>query len=264
MDADTGTEDRVPIAVPIVAGTAMKGLAATVMMRRVLERHPNAFLITLASFGVTLPLTRSQLHLEEDIREGLAAQGSRPDAPVVLVGHSQGALACLRYAIDHREQVQHVISVGPPWNGSRSAKRLSGLIRRTGRDLTPALTDMAAGSDFLTELHQELPVIADRVTNIYSTHEVVISPYVAAHIDVPGVTNILIASKDEYGQHLRAYPDLPVQELIEGRVTHLGEMSEPRVRAIIWEKVDEISAQLNSGATSDPPSEHDEGEGRRA
>ena len=44
------------VAVPIVAGTAIRGVAATIMMRRVLQRHPNAFLITLANFGVTLPL----------------------------------------------------------------------------------------------------------------------------------------------------------------------------------------------------------------
>ena len=38
-----------PIAVPIVAGTAIKGVASNLMMRGVMERHPNAFLITLQS-----------------------------------------------------------------------------------------------------------------------------------------------------------------------------------------------------------------------
>jgi pimeloyl-ACP methyl ester carboxylesterase len=237
----------VPLAVPIVAGTAIKGVAATVMMRRVLERHPNAFLVTLASFGVSLPLSRSQDHLADDMRKGLIAQGRHPDSPVVLVGHSQGALACLRYAIDHPENVLHVISVGAPWNGSRSAGRVSRLMGLTGRDLTPALTDMASGSAFLTALHDDLPQIADRVTNIYSTHEIVIAPYVAAHIDVEGVTNVLIASEDEYGQHLRTYPDLTIEELIVGRVTHLGEMNAPEVRALIWRTVDEISNRLRRG-----------------
>jgi pimeloyl-ACP methyl ester carboxylesterase len=232
-----------PVAVPIVAGTAIKGVAANLMMRGVLRRHPNAFLITLARFGVTLPLHRSQEHLAHDIQRGLTAQGRSPDSPVVLVGHSQGGLACLRYAIDHQEQVLHVVSVGVPWHGSRSARRASQLVSLTGRDLLPALTDMAEGSEFLRNLHADLPEIADRVTNIYSTHEIVISPYVAAHIDIPGVTNVLIASEEEYGRHLRMFPELSVDELILGRVTHLGEMNLPDVRALIWRMVDEIGAQ---------------------
>ena len=233
-----------PVAVPIVAGTAIRGVAATLMMRRVLERHPNAFLITLANFGVTIPLHKSQEHIETDIRKGMLAQGRQPDAPVVLVGHSQGALACLRYAIDHPHQVLHVISVGAPWQGSISAGRVARMVRWTRLDIAPALTDMAEGSAFLTQLHDDLPVIADRVTNIYSTHEIFISPYTDAHIDVPGVENYLIATESEYRRHLAACPEYPVDGHIEGRINHLGEMSSPVVRAIIWDKVEQISDEV--------------------
>lgn len=234
-----------PIAVPIVAGTAIRGVAATLMMRRVLARHPNAFLITLANFGITLPLHRSQEHIATDIRKGMIAQGRDPESPVVLVGHSQGALASLRYGIDHPEQVKHVISVGAPWNGSTSARRLSGWIRRTGVDVAPALADMAEGSPFLEALHEDLHTIADRVTNIYSTHEVFILPYAHAHINVPGVTNILIATEAEYRRHLMTYPELPVDDRIDGRTTHLGEMSMPEVRSVIWATVEKVSAGLS-------------------
>lgn len=240
-----------PVAVPIVAGTAIRGVAATLMMRRVLERHPNAFLITLANFGVTLPLHKSQQHLSDDIARGLKRQGRAPDSPIVLVGHSQGALASLRYALDHPHQVLHVVSVGAPWKGSHSAKRVSGLLRWTPRDITPALSDMAEGSPFLTQLHADLPTIADRVTNIYSTHELFITPYTSAHIDIPGVTNHLIASEAEYRRHLAAYPELPVDGHIEGRITHLGEMSAPEVRAVIWAKVEEISDMIRRGELGD-------------
>ncbi len=244
----------VPVAVPIVAGTAIRGLAATVMMKPVLERHPNAFLITLANFGVTMPMERSQQHIHDDIQAGLAAQGRSPDAPVVLVGHSQGALACLRYAIDHPIQVRHVISVGVPWRGSITAGRVSRLASWTRLNLTPALSDMAEGSSFLRRLHDDLPTIADRVTNIYSTHELFIHPYAGAHIDVPGVENLLIASEEEYRRHLRGYPELAVDDLIIGRITHLGEMNSPDVRARIWAKVEEISAEVRrtQGSTSTP------------
>ena len=233
-----------PVAVPILAGTAIRGLAATVMMRQVLERHPNAFLITLAHFGVAMPLDKSQEHIHHDIQAGLAAQGREPGSPVVLVGHSQGGLAALRYAVDHQDQVRHVISVGAPWEGSVSAARISRLFSWTGRNVTPALSDMAEGSPFLTNLHADVPSIADRVTNIYSTHELFIQPYINAHMDVPGVTNLLIATEDEYRRHLRAFPEYEVDDLIMGRITHLGEMSSPEVRSRIWAKVEEISDQV--------------------
>lgn len=236
-----------PVAVPIVAGTAIRGVAATLMMRRVLQRHPDAFLITLANFGVTLPLHTSQKHLTDDIRRGLREQGRPPDAPVVLVGHSQGALAGLRYAVDHPEQVLHVISVGAPWDGSLSAKRVSGLFRWVPGDVTPALTDMAQGSAFLERLHEDLGSIAHRVTNIYSTHELFITPYTAAHIDVEGVENHLICTEAELRRHLAAYPELPLDGHIEGRITHLGEMNAPQVRAVIWAKVDEVTQQVRRG-----------------
>lgn len=240
-----------PIAVPIVAGTVIRGLAATVMMRQVLERHPNAFLITLAQFGVTLPMERSQKHIHDDIQKGLVRQGRDPDAPVVLVGHSQGGLAALRYAIDHQGQVLHTISVGVPWTGSATAGMLSGMFRWTGRNLTPALSDMAEGSPFLTKLHRELPLIADRVTNIYSTHELFMRPYTAAHIDVPGVHNLLVATEDEYLRHLKGFPELAVDDHIIGSVNHLSEMSSPELRSRIWAKVDEISEQVRRVAADD-------------
>lgn len=217
------------------------------MMRGVLERHPNAFLITLAHFGVAMAMDRSQDHIHDDIQRGLAARDRALDSPVVLVGHSQGGLASLRYAVDHPEQVRHVISVGTPWRGSVSAARISGLFAWTGRNLTPALSDMAESSPFLTKLHADLPRIADRVTNIYSTHELFIQPYIYAHMDVPGVTNLLIATEGEYHRHLRAFPEFPVEDHIQGRVTHLGEMSSPEVRSRIWAKVEQISDQVRRG-----------------
>jgi len=237
----------VPVAVPIVAGTAIRGVAATLMMRRVLERHPNAFLITLANFGVTLPMDKSQEHISRDIQRGLERQGRAPDSPVVIVGHSQGAIASLRYAVDHPHQVLHAISVGAPWQGSLSARRVSRLFRWSPRDITPALSDMAEGSPFLAQLHDDLPMIADRVTNIYSTHELFISPYTAAHIDIPGVTNYLISNAAEYKRHLAAYPELPLDGHIEGRITHIGEMNAPEVRAVIWAKVQEITDAIRRG-----------------
>lgn len=237
-----------PIAVPIVAGTAIKGLAASMMMRGVMRRHPNAFLITLQNFGVTIPLHKAQAAIAKDIEAGLLAQGRDIDSPLVLVGHSQGALAVLRYALDNPERCLHVFTVGCPWHGSVTAGFASSKIKAlTGRNIAGALRDMAPDSPFLTKLHDDIPVIADRVTNIYSTHEIFIRPYVSAHIDVPGVTNVLIASNKEYARHLRTFPNLHIDDLIVDRVTHAGEMNTPEVRSLVWRKVDDLSAQIKLG-----------------
>lgn len=239
-----------PVAVGIVAGTAIRGAAATVMMRPVLERHPDAFLITLANFGVTLNMADSQEHIRHDITKALRVRGRARDAPIVLVGHSQGGLAVLRYAVDHPRQVRHVISVGAPWQGARSAGRLNALVRHR----LPAIRDMSAGSEFLTALHDDLPVIGDRVSNIYSTHEIFIRPYVGAHIDVPGVSNTLIATEDELRRHHQLYPELELDDIIIGRVHHLSEMNTPEVRARIWAKVEQIKDQMRYRPPADETS----------
>ena len=66
--------ERSPVAVPIVAGTAIRGMAANVMMNGVLRRHPNAFLVTLERWGVSVRLDESQTYLRREIRTGLMRQ----------------------------------------------------------------------------------------------------------------------------------------------------------------------------------------------
>lgn len=232
------------VAVGLVAGTAIRGAAAKVMMRNVLQRHPDAFLITLANYGVTLSMAASQERIRNDLIHELRVRGRAKDSPIVLVGHSQGGLAVLRYAIDHPRQVRHVFSIGAPWQGSVSAGRLA---RVTGAKL-PGIRDMSRGSEFLTSLHADLPAIADRVSNIYSTHEVFIRPYVDAHIDVPGVSNTLIATVDEMGRHLRDYPEYELDDVILQKGNHLSEMQSPEVRARVWRKVDELQAEYEAAA----------------
>ena len=163
----TGARD--PLPVPIIAGTAIRGLAATVMMGGVMQRHPNAFLITLERWGVTIPLHESQRHIHMAIEDGLVRMGRGAAEPVVLVGHSQGGLAALRYALDHPDQVRHVITVGTPWLGARLAGTVNTVVRRLVRRDVPALADMTPESDFLAGLHAGVPSIATRVTNIFNT-----------------------------------------------------------------------------------------------
>ena len=235
--------ERAALAVPIVAGTAIRGVTASLMMNGVLQRHPNAFLITLERWGVSIRLDESQQYLSRAIRHGLLKQNRDPEAPVVLVGHSQGGLAVLRYAVDHPHQVLHVVSVGTPWNGARLAGAANSVVHLLTRRNIPALVDMTPESGFLRALHDDIPVIADRVTNIYSTREILIEPYTSAHIPEPGVRNVLIATQKEYEKHLQVFGDShPIDELIEGRVTHLGEMSSPDVRGLIWRTVNEVAA----------------------
>jgi alpha-beta hydrolase superfamily lysophospholipase len=237
----TGAE--LPVA--IIAGTAIRGVAATLMMTRVLQRHPNAFLVTLANYGVTLPLRRSQHHLHADIVAGLEQRQRGPDEPFVIVGHSQGGLAAMRYAIDH-PAAAHVVTVGVPWHGAVSAGNVVRVLGRR-RALVPALRDMMPGSPYLEALHEDVPRIADRLTNLYSTHELFIRPYPRAHIDVPGVANVLIASEEEYYAHLRAHPELDLDDVIHASVNHLSEMNSPLVRRKIWATVDDVALRLADG-----------------
>jgi pimeloyl-ACP methyl ester carboxylesterase len=235
--------ERSPVAVPIVAGTAIRGMAATVMMSGVLRRHTNAFLVTLERWGVSVRLHESQTYLRREIRAGLLRQNRDPAAPIVLVGHSQGGLAVLRYAVDHPEQVRHVVTVGTPWEGAWLAGTLDSLVHTVVRRHVPALVDMTPESEFLQGLHDDVAAIGDRVTNIYSTREILIEPYVSAHIPIPGVRNVLIATADEYERHLATYGEThPVDDHIDARVTHLGEMSSPDVRAVIWRTVSEVAS----------------------
>jgi pimeloyl-ACP methyl ester carboxylesterase len=237
--------ERTPVAVPIVAGTAIRGMAASVMMNGVLRRHPNAFLVTLERWGVSVRLDESQSYLRREIRSGLLRQNRDPSSPIVLVGHSQGGLAALRYAVDHLAQVRHVVTVGTPWNGARLAGTVDTLVHTVVRRHVPALVDMTPESEFLQGLHDDVPAIGERVTNIYSTREILIEPYVSAHIPLPGVRNVLIATGEEYERHLAAYAQThPIDAHIDARVTHLGEMSSPDVRAVVWRTVSEVAATL--------------------
>ncbi len=232
---------------PIVAGTAIRGLAATVMMRGVLERHPNAFLVTLERWGVTIPLHHSQQYVADAIEQGMWRAGRDPAEPVVLVGHSQGGLAVMRYAIDHPKQALHVVTVGTPWRGARSAARANSLVRRLVGVDVPALADMAPESQFLQQLHADAPALGPRLTNIFSTREIFILPYVSAHIPLPGATNVLVCTAAEYEHHLRVYGlTHPIDEHIEGRANHLAEMSHPQVRAVIWRAVEQASSGLDA------------------
>ena len=250
--------ERSPVGVPIVAGTAIRGIAASLMMNGVLQRHPNAFLITLERWGVSIRLDDSQAYLHREIRNGLLQQNREPDSPIVLVGHSQGGLAALRYAVDHPEQVAHVVTVGTPWNGARLAGAVNSLVHAVVRRHLPALVDMTPSSEFLQALHTDVPAIGDRVTNIFSTREILIEPYISAHIAIDGVTNVLICTSDEYERHLATYGDShPVDGHIEGRITHLGEMSSPDVRAVIWRTVSEVAATLSAPSQRTPRQRRD-------
>lgn len=75
-----------------------------------------------------------------------------------------------------------------------------------------------------------------------------------AHIDVPGVSNTLIASEEELHRHLQLYPHLELEDIIVGRVNHLSEMHSPEVRrARIWSKVGEVTRTLREQQAQSAP-----------
>ena len=74
------------------------------------------------------------------------------------------------------------------------------------------------------------------------------TPYTAAHIDVPGVTNYLISTAaGVQAPHGRLPGAAPSTATSRAGSRTSGEMSAPEVRAVIWAKVEEITDAVRRG-----------------
>ena len=219
--------------VAFIAGTAVRGAAASVLMRNVLARHPLAFLVTLASWGLTVPMSRSQTHILRDIDANLDRLGWPRDTPIGVVGHSQGGLAAARFAASYPDRTRALVCVGAPFAGARSASRV---VRLLGPAAPAAIADMTPSSGFLDALREDMGPVLGRTTNIFASHEMFFSPYTAAYL--PGAYNILASSHDDYRKHLRRFPQFVLDEHIPVGVNHLSEMTSPHVRATIYSRLE--------------------------
>ena len=230
-----------PVAVPIVAGTAVTGAVASLLLYRVLRRHPHAFIVSLSGLGLTRSIDSYQSDLDTEIRGGLERIGLSTDSRLVVVGHSQGGLAAARYAMTHPRQVRHAVTVGTPWSGLPAASKFSAANFLGISMSSPALADMEPGSDFLRSLHADLAQSDVPFTNVYSASDLVIQPYQAGHLPRPSARNVLLATEDQYRRHLLSFPSLAPDEVVFRRSTHFDQMNCAEVRSIVWEAADRVA-----------------------
>ncbi|MFJ4651343.1 esterase/lipase family protein [Nocardia sp. NPDC088792] len=139
-------------------------------------------------------------------------------APVDVIGKSQGALIAravsLKFTDRQENPVRSVIAVsGPQYGVTLAGMTLGAAAAALPPDIpfpTPALRDMLAGSPYLTDLNSG-PMTAPGVayTMIASRDDEMVTPYTAAFIDAPNVTNILLQDgcPEDHSGHLAESTD---------------------------------------------------------
>ncbi|WP_405133180.1 esterase/lipase family protein [Nocardia sp. NBC_01388] len=136
---------------------------------------------------------------------------------VDVVGKSQGALIAratsLEFAARPVNPVRAVVAVSGPQYGvgkTVAGVDIAPLVAPVIPPNTSALTDMLAGSAYLTRLTSG-PMVAPgvRYTMIASRDDELVTPYTSAFIDAPGVTNIVLQDgcPDDHAGHIAESTD---------------------------------------------------------
>lgn len=103
------------------------------------------------------------------------------DEPVVLAGHSQGAIHALSFALDHPHLVHEVVGIAGPFDGARSPSIAQGMRPHVKRIL-PVGLDFQSGSSYLCVLQARarnsvVPVTlvagkSDALVSVQSAHAI--------------------------------------------------------------------------------------------
>ncbi len=94
----------------------------------------------------------------------------------VVVGHSEGGLVALEYALEHtlKDKTIYVITLGTPLHGTRIAKLGIG----------PGTKDMRSDSEYLKSLHERLKNATHiKVLCVYSDADEIVLPYSSAKLE---------------------------------------------------------------------------------
>ncbi|MRH90816.1 hypothetical protein GFY24_25825 [Nocardia sp. SYP-A9097] len=140
---------------------------------------------------------------------------------VDLVGKSQGALiaraASLEFTGRQANPIRSVVAVSGPQYGVDPAGIPVAPLAALVPPGTSALTDVVAGSPYLTTLNRG-PVVAPgvRYTMIASRDDRIVTPYTSAFIDAPGVTNIVLQDgcPQDHAGHLAESTDPRTVDLV--------------------------------------------------
>lgn len=89
----------------------------------------------------------------EAIRPVLLEWAAQQEQPIVLVGHSQGAIHAIAFAIEHPELVDSVIGIAGPFDGANGPAITTDL-RRSVKRIIPVALDFQKGAPYLMDLQQ--------------------------------------------------------------------------------------------------------------
>jgi triacylglycerol lipase len=173
---------------------------------------PNAPVV-LNQVGGLDRIETSAGQLKAFVTKVLTATGARK---VDIVGHSQGTLMPDYYAkfLGGGSKIDKYVSLAPLWHGTNVGPlgQLASITAVFGIDLVdslaPSLTEMGAGSAFMTKMRNGgVAVPGIQYTNIATAHDELVTPYTSG-IE-PGMTNIVVQShcSADYTEHFEIAAD---------------------------------------------------------
>lgn len=170
-----------PVAI-FIGGTFATSLFGKLYYHRVAQLFGHAHVITIPGSGL-LAIDEATVLVAAEIAKLVPA-----GTPIVLGGHSQGALIAAQYALDHPE-VTRVVALNAPFDGTCRAY--------LGYALMASMRDMVPGSAYLMRLNARLSEIADRLATVAFADDLLV-PWQSSY--VPGATNYLCSNEDTYNQ----------------------------------------------------------------
>lgn len=116
------------------------------------------------------------------IREAVANRSETYDEPVVLAGHSQGAIHAVMFAIDNPHLVKSVVGIAGPFGGANSPLipyNLEGSVHK----IIPVGMDFRQGSEYLSELKERAKTSEVPTALVAAASDVLVTKQSAHAID---------------------------------------------------------------------------------
>lgn len=155
------------------------------------------------------------------------------DEPVMVAGHSQGALVAVWLWLFRPEWYRPPVMLAGPWAGA--------LLCQTWFPLGAALRSMSSESRFLHEVTAAFSSLPEDerawLTSIFGTGDRVVQLTTAM---VPGATNICVAPAEKHLELSRQYPDV---RMLEGNVGHSLMPRSALIRDVIDARIAEVEVQ---------------------
>lgn len=114
------------------------------------------------------------------------------DEPVVLVGHSQGAIHAVQFAVDNPDMVDSVVGIAGPFSGANSPN-IPTYVERHLSWLAPVGLDLRGGAALLVSLQRRVAAqVVPNLTLVAGNKDLLVSVE-SAHALVPAETLLLDA-----------------------------------------------------------------------